>query len=196
MKALRMTVVLAGAVALSACAASQQQADEAIKAAEEAMTAQHAEAIRFAPEAFEAVMASYGEARDAYEKQEWAAAIEAAESAAAQARQFPAAIEAGKAKAVEQWPATRDSVGGMLTALGGRLDEVLRTRQYPAGATADDVRAMRVRVDSLSAGLTRAGEVFDGGDVAGAMHASDRIRMEAGRLMGELGLMPRNPHGM
>jgi hypothetical protein len=196
MKALRMAVALAGAVALHACAASQQRADEAITAAEEAMTAQHAEAIRFAPEAFDAVMQSYGAARDAYERKDWAAAAEAAEQATAAARQFPAAIAAGKATAQEQWPAERDSVAAMLAALGGRLDEVLRTRRYPEGRTADDVRAMRARVDSLSAMLGTAGAEFDKGDLGGAVHASDRIRMEAGRLMGELGLMPRNPHGM
>jgi hypothetical protein len=196
MKAWRMAVVLAGAVALSACAASQQRADEAIKAAEEAMTAQHAEAIRFAPEAFEAVMQSYGAARDAYERKDWAAAVEAAERATAAARQFPAAIAAGKARAQEEWPAERDSVAAMLAALSGRLDEVLRTRRYPEGRTADDVRAMRARVDSLSAMLGAAGVEFDKGDLGGAVHASDRIRMEAGRLMGDLGLMPRNPHGM
>jgi len=196
MKALRMVVTLAGAVALSACAASQQQADEAIKAAEEAVTAQHAEAIRFAPDAFAAVMESYSAAKDAYGKQDWPAAVELADSAAAQARQFPAAIAEGKAQAQARWPAARDTVGVMLTALGGRLDEVLRTRRYPDGTTAADVRAMRTRVDSLSAGLAKAGEQFDKGDLAGAMHASERIRMEAGQLMGQLGLMPRNPHGM
>jgi hypothetical protein len=196
MKALRLTVVLAGAVALGACAVSQQRADEAIKAAEEAMTAQHAEAIRFAPEAFEAVMQSYGAARDAYERKDWAAAVEAAEQATAAARQFPAAIAVGKARAQEEWPAERDSVAAMLAALGGRLDDVLRTRRYPEGRTADDVRAMRARVDSLSAMLGTAGVEFDKGDLGGAVHASDRIRMEAGRLMGDLGLMPRNPHGM
>ncbi len=196
MRALRMIVVLAGAGALSACAASQQKADEALKAAEEAMTAQHAEALRFAPDAFAAVMEAYGAARDAYKKQDWGATIEAAETAAAQARQFPAAIADGKARAQAQWPAERDSVAAMLTALGGRLDEVLENRKYPEGKTAGDVRAMRARVDSLSAGLVKAAAAFDGGDLGGAMHASDRIRTEAGRLMGELGLRPRNPHGM
>jgi len=191
-----MTVVLAGAVALSACAASQRKAEEALKAAEEAMTAQHAEAARFAPEAFAAVMEAYGAARDAFAKQDWAAAIAAADSAAAGARQFPAAIADGMARARAQWPAQRDSVAAMLTALAGRLDEVRRTRRYPDGKTADDVRALRERVDSLSAGLVKATAEFDGGDLRGAMHASDRIRTEAGRLMGELGLRPRNPHGM
>jgi hypothetical protein len=196
MRGWRVAVLLAAAVALSACAATQQDADGALKAAEEAMTAQHAEALRFAPDAFAAVMEVYRAARDAYEKQDWAAAIQAADSAAARARQFPAAIAEGRARAQAQWPAARDSVATMLAALGGRLDEVLRTRKYPEGMSADEIRAMRVRVDSLSAGLIRATVEFDKGDLRGAMHASDRIRTEAGRLMGELGLMPRNPHRM
>jgi len=196
MKGLRTMVVLAGAVALAACTASQQKADEAIKGAEDAITAQHADAMRFAPDAFAAVMDTYSAAKKAYDEQDWATAIEQAEAAAAQARQFPAAIEDGKAKAQERWPAVRDSVDAMLTAIGGRLDEVLRTRQYPEGMTAADVQDRRARVDSLAAGLARAATEFDRGDLAGAMHATDRLRMEAGRIMMDLGLMPRNPHGM
>lgn len=196
MKVLRSMIVLAGAVALSACAAPQQKADEALKEAESAITAQHADAMRFAPEAFTTVMQAYGAAKQAYDEQDWTTAIAQAHDAAAQARQFPAAIEAGKAEALAQWPAVRDSLGGMLTGLGDRLDEALRTRKYPEGMTKADVQAKRTHVDSLTAGLEKAVAEFDKGELRGAMHAADQIRTEAGRLMMELGMMPGNPHGM
>jgi hypothetical protein len=141
-------------------------------------------------------METYRTAREAYQKQDWAAAIAAADSAVAQAGRFPAAITEGRAQAQARWPAARDSLAAMLTALGGRLDEVLRSRRYPEGKSADELRAMRSRVDSLAAGLVEAAQEFEKGDLADAMHASDRIRVEVGRVMGELGLMARNPHVM
>jgi hypothetical protein len=189
-------MALVGAVALAACAASQQQADEALKAAESAITAQHADAMRFAPEAFNAVMETYGAARTAYDAEDWPTVVAKAEEAAAQARQMAPTITEGKAQAAAHWPMMQDSVSAMLTALGARLEAVARERQYPDGMTAADVQEARVQVDSLTAGLAKAAAAFEQGDLSNAMHAADRIRLQAGTLMGALGLRPKNPHGM
>lgn len=189
---IKMLVVLTAVV--TACGPSQEQADAAIEAAQEAITAQHADALRFAPDAFAEVMEGYGIAKARYDSSDWGGAVEAAEAAAAKARQLAGAIAEGKERAVEEWPAVRAGVADMLTALGGRLDDAARTRRYPEGMGAAEVRDARVLVDSLAAGLERAGREFDGGDVAGAMHAAERIRMQAGTLMADLGLQP-NPHG-
>lgn len=195
MRAVRLTAMAVMVVMLNACAASREQADEALKAAEGAITAQHADAVRFAPESFAAVMEAYRGARAAYEKEDWATAIAAAESTAAQARQMAPAIAAGKEQAAARWPAARDSAQAMLSALGERLADVQRTRRYPEGMTAADVQVARTQLDSLSAGLDKARAAFDRGDVAGAMHATERVRTEAGALMGVVGLRPANPHG-
>ena len=197
MKAGRGTgmAVMAVALLLHACAASRQQADEALKAAESAITAQHADAMRFAPERFAVVMEAYRAARAAYEKEDWTAAIAAAESTAAQARRMAPAIAAGKEQAAARWPMVRDSVEAMLGALGERLADVQRTRRYPEGMTAAAVGVAQAQVDSLSAGLGKARAAFDQGDVAGAMHAAERVRIQAGALMGAVGLRPASPHG-
>jgi hypothetical protein len=180
-------------VVLNACAASREQADEALKAAEGAITAQHADAMRFAPESFAAVMDADRAARAAYEKEDWATAIAVAESTATQARRMAPAIAAGKEQAAARWPMVRDSVQAMLAALGERLAEVQRTRRYPDGMTAADVQLARTQVDSLSAGLDKARAAFDRGEVADAMHAAERVRMEAGAMMGAVGLRPGEP---
>lgn len=196
MKVPQMMIVLVGAVALGACAASQQQADEALKEAESAITAQHADAMRFAPEAFAAVMESYGAARTAYDSQDWPTVVAKAQEAASQARQMAPTITEGKAQATARWPMMQDSVSAMLTALATRLDEVTRTRAYPEGMTAADVRDARAQVDSLTTGLAKAATAFDQGDLTNAMHAAERVRMQAGSMMMALGLKPANPHGM
>lgn len=189
-------VVAAVVVAATGCSASRPQADDALKAAESAITAQHAEAMRFAPEAFAAVMATYDSARTAYDKEDWGEVVAAAERTAARARQLAPAITAGKEDAAAQWPAVQDSVQSMLTAVRERLAEAQRTRRYPAGMTAADVRGAQAVVDSLTTGLAKARTAFDQGDLAGAMHAAERVRMQAGALMGSVGLTPRTPHGM
>jgi hypothetical protein len=182
-------------VALLAGCASQQRADKALKETEAAITAQHADAIRFAPAAFNAVVESYKAARKAYDEKDWAAAIKAAADASAKARQLPPAIAEGRAKAVEQWPARRDSTSAMVSALAARLAEWTRTRRYPTGVTAAQVRQMQQAVDSLGTGLNQAQQAFKAGDVAGAIHALERIQQRTVQLVRESGAAPRNPHG-
>lgn len=176
------------------CSASQQQADAALEAAQEVITAQHAEALRFAPDAFAAVMERYGVATASYDAQDWAAAIEAAEETAAQARQLTGAIADGRARAAADWPAMRDKVAEMLAMLDGRVADALRTRQYPEGVTADGLRAVQARIDTLETRLADADRGMEA-DLAGALHAAEQIRAQAGSLMVEAGLRPRNPHG-
>jgi hypothetical protein len=193
MRAARIGMTMA---LLSACAASQQQADEALKSAEGAMTAQHADAIRFAPEEFRVVMASYDSARTAYEAEDWGAVVAVAGRTVGRARQLAPAIARGKEQAAARWPAVRDSVSAMLTALSERLADVQRTHDYPAGMTAMDLRAAQARIDTLTTGLQKAQRGFEMGDLTGALHAADRVRAQAGTLMASIGLRPRNPHGM
>lgn len=192
MRAARIVVAVA---LLGACAASRQQADEALKSAEGAMTAQHADAIRFAPEDFRTVMASYDSARVAYEAEDWGTVVAVAERTAGRARQLAPAIARGKEQAAARWPVVRDSVSAMLTALSERLADVQRTHDYPAGMTAVDLRAAQARMDTLAAGLQKAQGAFELGDVAGALHATERVRAQAGTVMASIGLRPRNPHG-
>jgi soluble cytochrome b562 len=185
--------IAAAVLLLSACAASQEQADVALKAAEDAITAQHADAMRFAPEAFDAVMASYDSARAAHAAGDWAAAVAAAERTAARARQLAPAIADGRERVAAHWPLVRDSVAAMLAAVRERLGEVARTRRYPAGMTAADVRGAQARADSLAVGLDRARGAFEQGDLAAALHAVERVRAQAVTLMGAVGLPPSPP---
>jgi hypothetical protein len=182
-------------VVLLAGCASEQRADKALKEAEAAITAQHAEAIRFAPAAFNTVVESYKAARTAYDQKDWGAAISAAEDAQAKARELPPAIAEGRAKAVAQWPARRDSTSAMVSSLAARLAGWARTHKYPTGVSAAQIQQMQLAVDSLGTGLDQAQQAFGAGDVAGALHALERIQQRTAQLVRESGIAPRNPHG-
>jgi hypothetical protein len=196
MRGVRLVAVLGLVVGAVACAATQQDADQALKETESAITAQHAEAIRFAPNAFAAVMQAYSAARKSYDAKDWAAAIAGAQDAATKARQLPAAITEGRDRAVAAWPTTQDSVRRMLAVVGERVGELERTRRYPIGVTAQDVAQARGMLDSLTASWDRAVREFETGDMAGALHASDQVKVGAGMLKSKLGMQPRNPHAM
>jgi hypothetical protein len=135
-------------------------------------------------------MASYDSAKAAYAAGDWAEAVAGAERTAARARQLAPAIAAGRERAAAHWPLTRDSVSAMLAALAQRLDAARRGGRPPAGMTPADVAAARMRVDSLIAGLERARAAYDRGELADALHATERVRAQVRALMGAVGTPP------
>jgi hypothetical protein len=187
----------AGAVLglLAAGCATQGRADKVMTRADSAVTAQHVDAIRFAPEAFQGVMTPYNAARKAYGAKDWRGAIKAGQEAITRAGQLGPAIEAGRTRAIAEWPARRDSTRAMLDLLASRLAEWTRTRHFPSDLSADKVHGMQLTVDTLDTGLDNAQKAFAGGDVSGAVHALDRVQQRIASIMQASGVAPRPPHG-
>lgn len=188
--------IAAASIVAAGCAASQGDADAAFREVESVITAQHAEALRFAPDAFAAVMERYAAARREYEAKDWDAAIEGVEAALARARQLPSVIAEGRERVIAAWPATRDSIDRMLTALERRLTEVARTRHYPSGLGAADLAEVQGMLDSLNASWQRASGAFEAGDLAAALHAAERVGQGAAGLETRLGMRLGNPDGV
>lgn len=158
----------------AACGPSQQEAQTAIKEAEEAITAQHADALRYVPDAFKAVMAGYDTAKTAFAAKDYRKAVTAAHQVTAYARRdLSAAIMRAKQQVSDRLTVLRDSVQQMLTALDKRAG--------PRGPT-------RAAVDSLEANMRKALAAEQRGDVADALHAVMRVQTEATALSQKVGL--------
>ena len=167
--ALLATIVVAGA-----CGPSQHDAQTAIKEAEGAITAQHADAIRYAPDAFTALMAGYDTAKTAFDARDYRKAVAAAHQVTARARRdLSAAIRTAKQQMAQRLTVLRDSVQQMITALDKRVG--------PRGQT-------RAELDSLKASMTKALAAEQRGDVADALHAVMRLQTDATALTRKVGI--------
>ena len=175
--------------------ATQRRADKVMAEADSAVKANHLDATRFAPQAFEGVGESYGAARKAYAAKEWGAAIKAGEETMAKVRELPSAIAEGRSQATAQWPARRDSTRAMLNLLASRLAAWSQSGKYPDSLSAGTVKDMQLTVDTLDTGLDNAQQAFASGDVGGAVHALDRVRQRLAGLLRASGVAPPNPHG-
>ena len=159
---------LAVIVAAGACGPSQQDADGAIKQAMDAITAQHAEALRYAPAAFDALMAGYDTAQTAYQAKDYRKAVAAAHEVETVARHdLPTTIRVAKERVADRVKVLRDSVQQMLTVLDKRV-----------GARGE----ARAALDSLKASMVRALAAEQRGDVADALHAVMRVQTAAADL--------------
>jgi hypothetical protein len=155
---------------------SREAATAALGEAEQAITAQHADAIRYAPDAFAEVMRLYSAARASRDSGDYRAAIQGARAAADRARALPAAISAGREALRPRWGELHGSLSLMISSLERRLAELDRSGRRPAGVTVQGVAQARSALDTLRTGLQRAAAAWQGGHQADAIHAAERLQ--------------------
>lgn len=192
MRRSRLGVVLT--LTLLAGCATEQRAERALRASEDAITAQHADAIRYAPDTFKDIMDTYGAARTAFEARDYAAAIAGANDAAAKAKQLPAAIAAGKAALTARWDTVSTNVAMKLLALEKQVTALSGARRLPAGVTRADVTAARDDLPQLRGNWEKATAASQRGDVSDAMHAASQVETHVSTWLQKLGTQPG--HGM
>jgi hypothetical protein len=189
----RIVCALPLVLALSSCT-SREDAATAVQQAESAITAQHADAIRYAPDAFAEIMTIYTAARRSLDSGDYRAAVRSAGDAATRARALPAAITAGKDALGPRWGEAHGNLSLTITSLEQRLADVDRTGRRPAGVTAAQVVEARSALDTLRAGLRRAAGAWEAGDLSDALHAAERLQARGIAALELVGVR-MGPHG-
>jgi hypothetical protein len=170
---MRLTA-LAVVVVTSACGPSEQDAQAAIKEAEGAITAQHADALRYVPQAFTALMAGYDTAKVAFEAKNYRKAVTAAHQVTAAAKHdLSAAIIRARQQVSDRLRVLRDSVQQTIAALDARVGARGRNRSA---------------LDSLQTSMRKALAAEQRGDLADALHAVMRVQTAAAALSQEVGI--------
>jgi hypothetical protein len=190
---LRIAFALLLLLGLWSCT-SREDAAAALQQAESAITAQHADAIRYAPAAFGEIMTVYSTARRSLDSGDYRAAVRGAEDAAARARALPAAITAGKDALRPRWGEVHGNLSLTLSSLEKRLADVDRSGRRPAGVTAAQVAEARSALDTLRAGMRKAAGAWEAGDLADALHAAERLQARGVAALELIGVR-MGPHG-
>jgi hypothetical protein len=189
----RIVFALPLVLALSSCT-SREDAAAALQQAEAAITAQHADAIRYAPDAFQEIMTAYSAARRSLDSGDYRAAVRSAADAAAGARALPAAITAGKDALRPRWGELHGNLSLTITSLEQRLADVDRTGRRPAGVTAAQLAEARSALDTLRAGMRQAAGAWEAGDLSDALHAAERLQARGIAALELVGVR-MGPHG-
>ncbi len=177
MKRLRPAIMMT--VTIACGGAGQPQADAAFERVEQAITDQHTQAIRYAPDAFKRVMDDYDAARAEYAAGEYRRAIEGAERTLELTEQLPSAIGAGRRAVSDQFTAASDEVRELLAALETRVSTLENAPRLPTGVAADDVTQVRQQLPVLQRTFDEATTTFQRGNLAEALHVVTQVRQTA-----------------
>jgi len=189
-----LAAVLA-AVFIAGCQSQRAPAEQAVAAAESALTSIRDMATHYAPDELQAVDAQLASVKDQLAKGDYKgvmAAMPALNTAignlkdTATAKQADA--EAASAKAKDAWGPMSNDVPKMVDAISSRVDILSKSHHLPHGVTKDSLAAAKASVDSMKATWSEASNAATSGDYTTAVTKGQAVKDQATQVMHSLGM--------
>ena len=183
------------AVFIIGCQNQRAPAEQAIAAAESALTSIRDMATRYAPDQLQSVDAQLSGVKDSFAKGDYKgvlAAIPALNTAignlkdTATAKQQEAAAASEKAK--DAWGPLSSDVPKMVDAISSRVDILSKSHHLPKGVTKDTLAAAKSGLDSMKSAWSDASNAASSGDYTTAVSKGQAVRDQASQIMQSLGM--------
>ena len=183
------------AVLIAACANQRGPAEQAVTAAESALTNIRDMANRYAPDQLQAVDAQLNGVKDSLAKGDYKgvmAAVPALNNAISNLKDTATAkqqeADAASAKAKDAWGPLSSDVPKMVDAISSRVDILSKSRHLPKGVTAATLAAAKSGLDSMKSAWSDASNAATSGDFTTAVSKGQAVKDQASQIMQSLGM--------
>ena len=183
------------AVLIAACANQRAPAEQAVRAAESALTDIRDMANHYAPDQLQAVDAQLNGVKDSLAKGDYKgvlAAMPALNTAISNLKDTATAnqqqAEAASAKAKDAWGPLSSDVPKMVDAISSRVDILSKSHHLPKGVTKDTLAAAKSGLDSMKSAWSDASNAATSGDYTTAVSKGQAVRDQASQIMQSLGM--------
>ena len=183
------------AVLIAACANQRAPAEQAVTAAESALTNIRDMANRYAPDQLQAVDAQLNGVKDSLAKGDYKgvmAAMPALNTAISTLKDTATTnqqqAEAASAKAKDAWGPLSSDVPKMVDAISSRVDILSKSHHLPKGVTKDTLAAAKSGLDSMKSAWSDASNAATSGDYTTAVSKGQAVRDQASQIMQSLGM--------
>jgi hypothetical protein len=163
-------------------------AETAIKGADTALATIKAEAAKYVPEQLKAVEDSLAKAKEAFAKEDYKGALEAAKDLPAKATALVSAVAAKKDELTKAFSAATAQLPQLLESIRSRVDILSAAKKLPKGLDAGTVSAARDGLASVAKGLADATAKMKAGDLAEAAAAAKPLKDKAMAIASSIGL--------
>jgi hypothetical protein len=175
-------------VFLAGCAGDKTPAEQAIKAAEDALNAVKGEAMKYIPDQVKGVEDALKAAKDSFAKKDYKAALNQAKDLASKAKDLGAAAMAKKTEFTKAWEEMSGGLPKMVEAIKSRVDILSASKKLPANLD-------KAKFDGAKAGLSEitqmwgdAQKAFQDGMLADATSKAKTVKDKAVEIMTTLGM--------
>ena len=180
--------LLLGSVMFIGCASDKGPAEQAVKAAEEAINSTKAEAAKYVPDQVKSLESALAAVKDKFAKGEYKAAISEAQALAGKAKGVVDAAKAKKEELTKTWTNLNEGLPKMVEAIQSRVDILSQSKKLPANLTAEKFAEAKTGLAAAKEEWAKALENFKAGNYAEAVSVANSVKEKAVKAMETLGL--------
>jgi len=192
----RMAAAMFFAVALlSACASEKGPAEQAIKAAEEAVNQVKAEASKYVPDQVDNLEGALTAAKEKLNKKDYKAALTEAQGLVVKAKEVLAAANAKKDELIKKkdeltksWTNLSAGIPRMVEAIQQRVDILSKSKKLPANLTKETFEEVKSGLSAAKDEWAKAQQSFSSGSLDDAVAMANSVKAKAVKAMETLGL--------
>jgi len=184
-----------GTLLVFACANQRAPAQQAVAAAETALTAIHDAAAKYAPETLQTVEGQVATLKQNLAKGDYKEVLAAAPAVSTaiaslkkDAGEKQAAAETALAKTKQQWRTLNTEVPKLVADIHTQMDSLIKSHKLPKGVTKSSFEAAKEAAASLDSMWTEASNAVTSEDYAGAVTKAQAVKDKATELMHTLGM--------
>jgi hypothetical protein len=175
---------------VAACARDKEPAEQAVKAAEEALSGAKGEIAKYAPDQMKGLEDALKAAKDKLEKKEYTEALNAAKDLPGKVKDAAAAAAAKKAELTKNWEAVSAEMPKMLGAIQGQMDILAKAKKLPKGIDKAKLEGAKASLGELNQAWADAEKASKEGNLSAAMGKMPGMKEKAAEIMNSLGMPP------
>lgn len=179
---LKMTALVLCCVALVACS-QKGPAEAALAAATAAVDGVKADAGKYVPDQAKSLMASLTDARAAFDKGDYKAALDAATAIPAKAKEAAAAVAAKKDELTKSFTAISTSLPATVEQIKAKVGELVAMKKLPKDMDKAKVEAAKTGLDAAQKTWAEANEAFKAGNLMDAVKKANDVKGQADQLL-------------
>ena len=176
--------------AIVACSTVKAPAEQALKAADEALASVKSEAAVYVPDQLKTVEDSLAAAKESFQKGEYQQALTGANDLAGKAKDLATAVSAKKDELAKSWQDMSSGLPGMLDAIQSRVNILSKSRKLPAGLDKEKFDSAKASLASITQTMNDASAAFKGGNLMEAVNNATTVKEKAAEIMNTLGMKP------
>lgn len=185
---LSVAVLVVFAVTLGACSSAKAPAEQAIKAAEEALNASKAEAMKYVPDQVKSVEDALKAAKETFAKGDYAGATTAVTAVAAKAKDLASAAAAKKAELTKGWEELSAGLPKTIDDIKGRIATLAKSKKLPKGLDKAKLESAKSGLSDVTKAWDEASRSFQQGSLADALAKAKGAKEKAEEIMSTLGM--------
>jgi predicted small lipoprotein YifL len=184
---LKMTALVLCCVALVACS-QKGPAEAALTAAQTAVDGVKAEAVKYVPDQAKSLTASLASAREAFDKGDYKAALEAANAIPAKAKELATAVAAKKDELTKSFTALTASLPATVEQIKTKVGELVAMKKLPKDMDKAKVEAAKSGLEAAQKTWAEANEAFKAGNLMDAVKKGNDVKGQADQLLAALNI--------